>query len=634
VDEIRDAFQSQKAPVIAGQLMQQFLKTIRNDDIESLETLFMSLPEDKRRDFQLLTLDNNPLPQFGNVGFNSEILRDCCCQFPFAYAAMFNAASIVKFYCEKFPDAVLRAADVGQANVIFALILGSYLQIHEENTYIKLYQGILEHFPGVDDRRCLLHAQTRDGLRPVELASKLGQYGLLSAIFETGGVYKINEEQKGPFREIWYNVEDYHIEGTRSHLSPMKDLLSITDKDCETIYKRGFLELPFMKAWVNETYSRNYLMIIAWAIYRLVFMILTTVISEQGEHMFIYMDILIRIHTYGNAALGLPEDYDFAINGTAVLQELAKDDSPLHNGTKDILICQSRKLRGTPLFGNTSNVWSLSGGASSDIVLVLCLATLVFDFCEVVMTCRRLFMDRHQNRKFARNGSYVISNVFFRISTNMMAAGYWLFFGLGTAIIQGQFDQSTQIMMELAVNFAILGYGIAKVLTVWSLLYFMQVSSALGSFVIGFQRMMIALSQFLCIFMIIFFSFAHTFTDILKIDCTHTGFEGQFKGMYYTFLMMLNIINPTNYDVMTSNLTWILHVAFIITVTILLVNFLIALMSNKHTEMTQYGDLIFRLYRLDMAMTVERRLAKLRFTRRCRNPCKKQGVVVVTTVQS
>jgi hypothetical protein len=71
---------------------------------------------------------------------------------------------------------------------------------------------------------------------------------------------------------------------------------------------------------------------------------------------------------------------------------------------------------------------------------------------------------------------------------------------------------------------------------------------------------------------------------------------------------MLNSLSLENYNLGHKTYIEILHVIFILVITILLVNFLVAVMANAHAEITPHEDIIQTLQQLEVALTVEERL--------------------------
>jgi hypothetical protein len=269
---------------------------------------------------------------------------------------------------------------------------------------------------------------------------------------------------------------------------------------------------------------------------------------------------------------------------------------------------------------------------------------ITFDLFDAILSLAKCGRNYRFNRKFSRNGNRVISNTLHRVSTAVMAIGNLSIFILASALQAEYFKTISSFVYTSHIS--LFEYGIARVAGTWSCLYFLQLVPGIGKFVIGFQRMMMACFQFLSVFLTIFSSFAFAFKHLLRLDCTKSTFTGDMQAFYNTFLMMLNMVNLNEYKIKTLYVAQVLHVAFIIIVTILLVNFLIALMSSKHSEMTEYGDFIFRLYRLDVAVTVERRLARLgtllkgkclkdrKMVKWIKRKCLNDGKIVVTIVRS
>jgi hypothetical protein len=629
--EIDNTSDCPSSPALCGLAKKYLMEIIWKRDLHSLETIYSLVSEEARTGFCDLTIVQESLPlDLEGLCFRPELLRDCHFRFLPILAAMFNASDIVRFYFKTFPDKVLQTTDVGNANIIHALIFGSYLQVKKEEEYVKLYQVIMEYYQDHEQRRIILHGEIADGLRPLELASRLGQYRLVMAILETTGIYRLDESQAGPFQKVNYNMSDYQPLCSRYHLSPLVDLLAITSKELTAVAEAGLMRTPLFESLWKETYKRNRPFIIAWIVFRVCIVCFMYLTSDQSDELFLYIDYVLRtrdidlsyLRTLKKGIDTSPQNITDLVFSSVYTQLSAKHAK--------VISCQYITLDLNEFVSRTEGV-NIIPVPMIGVMFCVLGPLFGFDVCDVIMTLVKYVRNGHYRRKFARKGGYVVSNVFYRISTSIMVGGYLMIFSYGLALQYGAIKDALSFHAMTACS--VLAYGAAKVVTVWSILYFLQLLPGLGGFVIGFQRMMMALCQFLVVFCIIFGSFAFAFSDILRLDCTKDKFANKPQAFYSSFLMMLNMVNLSDYNIMTLYLVQILHVAFIIIVTILLVNFLIALMANKHTEMTQYGDLIFQLYRLDVAMTVERRLAKLRKVVRSRTAMK-DGIIAVTIIGS
>lgn len=71
-----------------------------------------------------------------------------------------------------------------------------------------MYDYLLhEHDIGIFKK--LLFSENKRGLRPLELASEVGAYGLVSRIFQTDDIYKKQGNFLGCFKETLYDVTEY-----------------------------------------------------------------------------------------------------------------------------------------------------------------------------------------------------------------------------------------------------------------------------------------------------------------------------------------------------------------------------------------------------------------------------------------
>ena len=119
--------------------------------------------------------------------------------------------------------------------------------------------------------------------------------------------------------------------------------------------------------------------------------------------------------------------------------------------------------------------------------------------------------------------------------------------------------------------------------------------------------------QFLVVYIFIMVPYPHAFQVLLATDtrCKIKGFDSVGEAAYTTFKVMLNMVDFSEYDTGTDDISAIhtLHVTYVFTVAMLLVNFLIALLSMTVGETVEAGDVIMMLQRLSVITTVERRLA-------------------------
>ncbi len=156
-------------------------------------------------------------------------------------------------------------------------------------------------------------------------------------------------------------------------------------------------------------------------------------------------------------------------------------------------------------------------------------------------------------------------------------------------------------------------YVFTSVFNIWTLLYFLElIGPRFGIYSISIQRMIGVLGQFLIIFFLLFFSFQFAFFRLYNDYGTcEYGYTSFIDSFYSTFIIMLNMVDiPDQLGVI--NVTYVaLHVLYIFMVAILLLNYLIALMSDVNCIVMSRGPILLRLQQVSAALLVERRLCVL-----------------------
>ena len=154
-------------------------------------------------------------------------------------------------------------------------------------------------------------------------------------------------------------------------------------------------------------------------------------------------------------------------------------------------------------------------------------------------------------------------------------------------------------------------YGVIPTcyVSVWTVLYFIQMIPAIGHFVNSIQKMLTIMVKFLIVYIFILIPYPHAFLLLLSNDeeCKPNGFDNIGHAIYSIFKIMLNMIDFDDYSSSRFSVH-LLHIIYVFTVAVLLVNFLIALLSTSVGETVEAGDVIMMLQRLSVITTLKRRL--------------------------
>ena len=110
-------------------------------------------------------------------------------------------------------------------------------------------------------------------------------------------------------------------------------------------------------------------------------------------------------------------------------------------------------------------------------------------------------------------------------------------------------------------------------------------------------------------FLFVLIPYPHAFLVLLSSDtnCQIKGFNSIGEATYTTFKAMLNMIDFNQLAPGGFGAVHILHIIYVFTVAILLVNFLIALLSTSVGETVETGDVMMMLQRLSVISALEKR---------------------------
>ena len=114
---------------------------------------------------------------------------------------------------------------------------------------------------------------------------------------------------------------------------------------------------------------------------------------------------------------------------------------------------------------------------------------------------------------------------------------------------------------------------------------------------------------YIILFTLLFFSFVYTFYRVFYMSgyCP-VGFHSFTSSHYSTFKVMLNLLDITTLTNENSEgPIAVLHVTFTFTVSIMLINFLIGLMSNAVGNILEHGSATLAIQKLSTMMVLERR---------------------------
>ena len=155
-------------------------------------------------------------------------------------------------------------------------------------------------------------------------------------------------------------------------------------------------------------------------------------------------------------------------------------------------------------------------------------------------------------------------------------------------------------------------YTLSAIFNVWNILYFLEMLPWFSILALSIQRMFGKMLRFLTVFFLLFFSFEYTFFRLYNDRgvCAE-GFAGWLDSFYSTFLIMVNMVNVSEVVGGIDIILVLIHVMYVFVVAILLLNFLIALMSDAMTKVMNQADILVQMAQLSAAVLVEARIGRL-----------------------
>ena len=146
----------------------------------------------------------------------------------------------------------------------------------------------------------------------------------------------------------------------------------------------------------------------------------------------------------------------------------------------------------------------------------------------------------------------------------------------------------------------------------WGLVYFLQILPWISIYAIAVQRMLQDSARFTLIFVIFICAFAISFRRILlgESNVCPKHFETAGETIYSSFLLIINLINFREYQHFNKASLYSLHIIFVFFISILLINFLIATMTQSFSDVHAKRRVIMQIQRLMLMMTIQMRFAR------------------------
>ncbi len=480
---------------------------------------------------------------------------------PLILSALFGSTKAVS--CLVDNGAIVTCVESNGGNLLHMMVSAAHSFPQYEDDLTKAYANYTKIF-SEKDVCLLLHAENPEGLRPLELAAKLGCCKIVRAFLETRGVYLTRETKRGMIRYQWIDVTEYETTDPkldRRGKSPLGFLALMDEKTLmKSCTKDLFTWSPF-KLWFKSKICTYSIFFFLWFLFRLSQMVVFILLSVDKS----------LLHSMGGIA-----DEEIATTP---------------NATYSFVFC--------------STYVSFSFSPTIRTALFVYMAVqgyfiLLFDVIEVLtITVRKVplfFFGFYSIRP-----NIVVERVFYRLNQFMMS----LLFSLAAT---AQLTDSLNIFSHTGLQVINI---LCTINMTFSIMFFFQLLPAIGIYVITARRMLRDLISFGFLYLIWVTPFSLYFMVYFntnsKRECVKE-FSTVGESFYSTFLLMLNMLNLRDYDVYNVEIMDFVHVIYVFVVAVLLINFLIAVMSSSAARIALCDDVILRLERLHCALTIEVRI--------------------------
>ena len=450
--------------------------------------------------------------------------------------------------------------DINDYNILHCIVGLSVYFPDQEEDMVEVYKTLTSVL-GQEKLRYLHKMEENYGYRPLEFAAKQGCFRLMMSFFDTEGVYLVKTNLSHGFVYKYYDITDYETnDSERTKRSPLVHMIYMAkDKVNDNFTLNMFKENSLIHNWIGQKRKMNILLIFLWFIARMLFFIIYFVYDTD-------------------------EDWVVAKNGIA--SDIAEPG--FTSNATHFVYCANF----TPFYSPSESIHM----SRWYVLVTYCIAACTTDFAEIVMFFKNFRYFRNLNKTLKGQKTRVTVTKWYRISNTWTV----------NLILMSAFIHNTK-NGEAITDFIRI---IVTLFGIWSPLYFIQLLPHIGYFVATIQRMMGNLFQFLVIFVIILFPFSQMLLVFVNAN-SKQGCVEEFstftRSVYSVLLVMQNMLNLSDFDVEKRYVIMILHVALILALPIVLINFLIAIMSSSVQTMVELEEVVSELMFLQMTDVVERR---------------------------
>ena len=429
----------------------------------------------------------------------------------------------------------------------------------DTDVYVSWFRKIIQTLD-ISTRKKLLHHEDCYGLKPLELSTHLNSLNMFLAIFSTPDVY-LFKLSSGLQLEYLFDVSEYETVDTpnRRSVSPMICLQQTDLKNINKTHTHRCFTFKAIDIWLDQKSSVNKILIYVWGSIR----------------CFIFLSLLLVTLSTNDSNSCTFKDY----------RKVSKQYLPSNETfcVPSINICP-----GTYIYLNKITFYGL-------IIAVLILSSigLVVDVYDIVTYFR-------MKSRTSLNKETTIMKI---QQFSRFATFFFQLFG-GIAIVAVKILHVDTSGYETLASISL---TIGLTMGVWSLLYFIQLLPVTGHYVIVIQLMLADLFNFGILYILLVIPFIQGFHRIGNEGTCTEEFSDFGNTMYSSFLIMLNMLNLRDLQVPGSDALYTIHYGYVVIISIMLINFMVATMSNTATQVFDNSQVIKWVQRLSVINPLERR---------------------------
>ena len=444
------------------------------------------------------------------------------------------------------------------ANAIHVLIKIAAKDTERCEIYSNWYNDVIMTL-NCDLLKLMLHHEDKFSMRPIEFASHCSVLPLMLTILNTPGVYLQNKSHGLQFIHH-YDITEYESieKGNRREFSPLNFLQDLTYDQMAKTSISSSVSTDVIETWLHTKSVVNRELISLWWLLR----------------------ISLFVTLIGATISSLGRDY--CHNGY--------DTNNTTFGPTSTICIRKYKPEGCPkafIRITEHNVYILIAFSC-----FVCLVGVSIDIYEFISYCKES-NPKLKVRIIKIQNFYRVSNALFQGFG--IAIGPVLLFGLA---------EENNTLINVTITF---GISIGA----WTILHYVQLLSVIGHYVIVVQLMLKDMISFTMIYFLIMVPFVHGFHRLANDGQCLEDFLTFWTSFYTCFRMMLNMVDTVHLGIKDNLGFSILHFAYIFIIPVLLINFLIATMSNTASKIFEIRSVLIRIQRLSVIIPLERRFHRL-----------------------